>query len=531
MILARNLLQQLNGSKIWVFIFAVSIFASCELFKPAIGGGGTNNGGGGTELEEVTSGRKVDVDGNVIEEPPVTDNTNKNGDKDGDGVMDRVDKCPDVFGLVRLEGCPEKKGTGNNDGNGDTGNNNSGGTDPVVDTKGVDDDTTATSTDPIVNGSLKSSYKVGIVMPFFAQEVSNAAKMPGSSVQGMNFYEGSLLALQQLSAEGVNLDVEIFDSRRSSAVVQGLVDNFTLSKMDLIIGPAASNNVRIVAEGVAKKSSVPMVSLNLNSSLTKENPFFIQASPYFGTHASATVNYVNQKYAGKKVVMIVPQGGKEMNRLTYYHNANSDTRYSEFYAEKQNSAFKFTDLTDMLTSGDTTIIIAPVSNNGFASGLLRTLNNVKGSKPVIVFGMPSWMSYQNLDIAAMEGCNLHVTNGSFVNKNNEAVKSFKQTFFTEYGAAPTVEAYKGYDLTLFFGRMLHKHGTSFINNLDDADGTLLQSSFNFERVFEVQGDSGMSEDYQIRYHENKFVHILRFQNYQYRLMNSPDNIFSTIGND
>jgi type IX secretion system PorP/SprF family membrane protein len=31
---------------------------------------------------------------------------NQNGDRDGDGVLDNVDKCPDVSGLVRLEGCP-----------------------------------------------------------------------------------------------------------------------------------------------------------------------------------------------------------------------------------------------------------------------------------------------------------------------------------------------------------------------------------------------------------------------------------------
>lgn len=32
---------------------------------------------------------------------------NSNGDRDGDGILDRVDKCPDVPGLVKLEGCPE----------------------------------------------------------------------------------------------------------------------------------------------------------------------------------------------------------------------------------------------------------------------------------------------------------------------------------------------------------------------------------------------------------------------------------------
>lgn len=39
-----------------------------------------------------------------------------NGDRDGDGLLDKVDKCPDVAGLVRLEGCPEDN---NNDRDGD----------------------------------------------------------------------------------------------------------------------------------------------------------------------------------------------------------------------------------------------------------------------------------------------------------------------------------------------------------------------------------------------------------------------------
>lgn len=42
---------------------------------------------------------------------------NGNGDRDGDGILDKVDKCPDVPGLVRLEGCPEG-GNGDRDGDG-----------------------------------------------------------------------------------------------------------------------------------------------------------------------------------------------------------------------------------------------------------------------------------------------------------------------------------------------------------------------------------------------------------------------------
>jgi ABC-type branched-subunit amino acid transport system substrate-binding protein len=515
MILAQNLLRQLSGNKIWILIFAVGIFTSCELFKP-VNGGNNNSNNNSDEIEEIGG--------------------NEDNDRDNDGVTDDYDKCPDEPGLVRLEGCPEdsvENNTGDTGTTGDTGNENSG-----SDTGNAENKETTKPKgespveDSVINGNFKGSYKVGIVMPFFADEVSNAMTMPKQAVPGMNFYEGAILALQQLSMEGVNLDVEVFDTRRSQGVVQGLVDNYTLSSMDLIIGPAASSNVRIVAEQVAKKEEVPMVSLNLNSTLTSENPYFIQSSPYFASHAFATVDYIKQQYDGKKVIMVVPNTGKEVSRLQYYRDANRvqsggvvTNSFTELLVEKVGSSYTFTGLTDALTYSDTTVIIAPVSNEFFANTLLRTLNAVKGSKPVVVFGMPSWMNYQNLDVGVMNSCNLHVTNGSFVNKNDEKVKAFKQSFFDEYGAAPTIEAYKGYDLTLYFGRMLYKYGTDFIDKLDQVDATLLQSTFEYERVFSETSGGEMGEDYQINYIENKYVHILRFSNYEYILMNNPNNIF------
>jgi outer membrane protein OmpA-like peptidoglycan-associated protein len=33
-------------------------------------------------------------------------------DRDGDGIVDSLDKCPDIFGLAALQGCPDKDGDG-----------------------------------------------------------------------------------------------------------------------------------------------------------------------------------------------------------------------------------------------------------------------------------------------------------------------------------------------------------------------------------------------------------------------------------
>ena len=33
-------------------------------------------------------------------------------DRDGDGIIDAEDKCPDVKGLASLQGCPDRDGDG-----------------------------------------------------------------------------------------------------------------------------------------------------------------------------------------------------------------------------------------------------------------------------------------------------------------------------------------------------------------------------------------------------------------------------------
>ncbi len=501
MILVPNRLLQLSGNstklRLWGLLLSVVLFTSCDLFKPVQNGNTTGNGT--EELGEIGSNK-----------PPIK---NPNVNEDGEII--------DAGGVDK-------------DGNSNSGSIDTGSGKDTIEVPDIPVPPVEEPVDtPIVSDGYKGSYKVGILMPFYASDVSTAVSLPPSARQGMNFYEGALMALQQLSAEGVNLDVEVFDTRRSSAIVNGLVDNFTLASMDLIIGPVSSENVGIVANEVAKKK-VPMVSLNLNSSLTSDNPYYIQSNPYFSSHAFATIEYIKEKYPTAKIVIAVPSQGREVNRIYYYKDANAElsqngvpSNITEFYAEKSDgSAYKFEGLADMLTFNDTTIVIAPVSSEGFAGGLLRTLSLVKSSKPTVVFGMPRWMNFEKIDFSYMENCNVHVTNGSFINKNNPAVRDFKSAFFAEYSMPPTVEAYKGYDLTLYFGRMLNQYGTGFINNLEQSNDNLLQSSLNFEPVEKLNEDGTKS----INYFENKFVHILRLHNYKFVPMNRPKPV-SIFTND
>jgi ABC-type branched-subunit amino acid transport system substrate-binding protein len=543
---APNHLQLLSGNKIWLFIFFLGFVIACDTFKPVQN---TTPNNGGDDLEEVggvtpnprdanAAGNTKPSGGNTTKP---TDNTKPSGGNttkptdntkpSGGNTTKPTDNTKPSGGNTTKPTDNTKPSGGNTTKPTDNTKPSSGNTTkPTDNTKPSSGNTTKPTDNTKPSGSntstagLKSSYKVGIVMPLFADELAAATTIPKASVSGINFYEGILLGLEQLSRENVNLDVEVYDTKRNTAIVQGLVDNFTLNKMDLIIGPATAENVTIVAEQVAKKG-VPMISMNVNSDLTDNNPYFIQASPYFEAHAEAAVEYVLATYPNRKILVVVPREGEDAAKTAAYKKAKGGSKIIEVLVDKNGSAYKFA-LSGQLTNNDTTVILSPSSDENFVNGLLSHLSLTQKTKPTVVFGMPKWMSFTKIDLNLYEECHVHVTNATYVNDKDEDVKNFKNTFFNTYGAKPTIEAYKGYDMILHFGRMLKKYGTEFPKHLEKHPKTYLQGRYEFEKV----GVTATTPP-TYRYFENKFVYILRFENYTYTPMNFVDDDFTPIGND
>ncbi|RMF21428.1 MAG: hypothetical protein D6765_15595 [Bacteroidetes bacterium] len=96
------------------------------------------------------------------------------------------------------------------------------------------------------------------------------------------------------------------------------------------------------------------------------------------------------------------------------------------------------------------------------------------------------------------------------------MQAFKRKFFERFGTVPNEEAFLGYDVTLFFGRMLQKYGTALPFNLEKEPPTpLLQTTFAFERV--VNQPTAAPERFNpLDQFENKFVNILKFENYYFQ---------------
>jgi hypothetical protein len=128
--------------------------------------------------------------------------------------------------------------------------------------------------------------------------------------------------------------------------------------------------------------------------------------------------------------------------------------------------------------------------------------------------MPQWMDYERIDFDYYEKLNVHVSSSVFIDELNPDIRAFKRRYYDRYGEIPLEEAFVGYDVSKYFGKMLKRFGTKFQLQLEQNPEQLLHTKFEFQPIITPTTTGGM-EFPQVERWENKYVNILRFQNYRF----------------
>lgn len=487
MILAPNHQQLLSGSKLLAFalVFAIS-FSSCDMFKkvqkeePVVDKPKE-------ELEEIQGTQRYNPKTGRYE--TVTEVTQE---------MDTVN-----WTVTDPEEEPPITTTG-----GSYGSNNS----------------QTNSTTPSGQTEFRDAYNVAFMLPFLTNRFDQiTGKADPKSSLALNYYLGSKMAFDVLSKEGVQLNVSAFDTKASDAEVVNLLSNPEVSTADLIIGPVRKTALKKTAEYGLKNGVTVVSPLSPSDEITSKNPFYVQVKPSLVSHCYAITQHVLERYRPDQVVLVSRNKAAEVKRLKYFQDANytiggrGAISFDEFVVSATTNDFGEMDLLPHIKEGETTVFIVPSwSNESFIYSFLRQLKIAKGDNEVVVYGMPQWMKYKLIDYEYYEELNLHVSNAYFVDTNSFGAREFRRNFFNRYGTIPTEDAYAAYDLMLLVGRSLKRDGTMFQKRLDKNDTKSMVTNYRFEPVVSAAGIA--AEDYsKIDRYENKYVHILKFEDYYFQL--------------
>lgn len=373
---------------------------------------------------------------------------------------------------------------------------------------------------------MKSSYNLTYLLPFFTDKYSDLDKeLYEKSAWAMHFYAGAQMALDTLSTENINLKIGVLDTRASENQMALALASEYAQNADLLIGTETNATVKLAADFAKLNKKVMISPYNPSADLVYDNPQFVQINPSLRTNCEAIVRHLRKKYRPEQVVVICRDKTNEREALQYLQNENirlstgSTTRFREMIIDEK-AGMVAVDIKGSMTS-ENMVYIVPIwgqNTETFVYSLLNKINTNKGKRNVTVYGMPQWASFQVNGYDAFEPLNVHITQPAFIDKlGNAAAKGFAINYYNTYNAAPNDEAYMGYDLTLYAGRMLHRYGTKFNEVLDQVPFTGLHTSFNFERE---RSNTATYNDAKVNFDRfaNKYVNILKFEQGSFNLI-------------
>lgn len=391
----------------------------------------------------------------------------------------------------------------------------------------------ATKVDSTIRHKL--AYQVAILMPFMSKKFNpaNGKEIPIQSIKAIEFYEGVLIALDSLKAEGVSLFINVYDTERDTAVVRSLLEQRELQEADLIIGPILSKNLKIVAEFAKTKQKILISPLNPRSDLTLNNPYFIQVNPSFQVHSELIIeqlhklNIYTRRTPLEKNLLVLALG-KDSSRVAAlqqsYVNFKNDPSASIQTLIPSSPTIDVNKIRPLLQRDKLNVIVMPTNDEGFIYNSLREIQKLvdkveprKGYQ-IVVVGMDRWRYFSRINFEYYEYLNLHFTSEYYTTSKRKTVRSFKENYKSLYGIGSREFGFKGFDIMLYFGRMINKYGVNFQTHLWKENKVYNHTKFQIEPVYEtfvpLDGNPNETRTPIIRNYENQSLNFLKFKDYQ-----------------
>jgi len=220
--------------------------------------------------------------------------------------------------------------------------------------------------------------------------------------------------------------------------------------------------------------------------------------------------------------------GKDSSRVASlqqsYINFKNDTNARIQTLIPESPTIDIDKIRPLLQKDKLNIIVMPTTDEGFIYNSLREIQKLvdkveaRRGYQIVIIGMDRWRYFSRINFEYYESLNLHFTSEYFTKSNRETVRNFKESYKSIYGIGTREFGFKGFDIMLYFGRMINKYGVNFQAHLWKENNTYNHTQFQIEPTYEflvpLDGNPAETRIPIIRSYENQYLNFLKFKDYQ-----------------
>jgi len=325
--------------------------------------------------------------------------------------------------------------------------------------------------------------KIAFLLPFMIQN----SKVEASNDRFLEFYSGSLLAINEAKKHGISMEIYCYDTEKSEDKIVEILSKPELKSMDFIIGPAYSNQISYVSDFSKENKINTLIPFSSKVFDIISNPYLIQFNPNSNIETRYLSDLIKNEYKNDNIVFLEIDGVNNMdegnefvlslqdelrkNKITFYNKM----LFSELSIENSN----------ILVADKKNILFFNSDKLSNVNPYLSAIKNQNSNNNIIVFEQNNWQikskNYKGLQISPFK-----------LNFNDTEYKKFIQQFsqIFKWEVTNTNPRYDvlGYDLTNYFINLIIRNGSDFsLNKLNLPAAAGIQTQFKFERNSKYQG--------------------------------------------
>lgn len=328
----------------------------------------------------------------------------------------------------------------------------------------------------------------------------------------IEFYQGFLLAVDDLKKTGLNIKLNVFDTEKSKARLDAIIIDPGLRESDFIIGPVFPEQIKTVSEYAFRNNKFIISPILFNDDVLNNNSYMFLINP--GKRYEMKANaYLLYPDTSKNIIVVY---NSDVSKPTQYFDFitllkkrfNADTLNIKQISVTENDFSKVKEAIDSLREN---IVISPSTEEIFVTKLLGILESTLIENEVTVIGMREWAYYTGIDLNYFFDLQLSYLSPFYIDYNCSQVKEYLKKYRFFFGTEP-VKASKfgfnysmlGYDIASFFIKAYSSFGKDFTQCLSCVKYNSLVAPFQFVKS---SHDGGFINSYLqvVRYNNNYSV--------------------------
>lgn len=299
--------------------------------------------------------------------------------------------------------------------------------------------------------SEEVSLKVALLLPFKANNydtISSKDIFEKNRLANIvtDFYLGTEIAIDSLRKQGIEIELNVFDTQRKGSKIRSILSENDLNENDVIIGPLYSEEVEIIANQVTIPVVYPVYSDDQSKFIS---PKIIKTSPEKNIFRKELVTYIKDNFNNGNLI-VVGDGKKDSNtnsNLIIKSLQAHDSISKVHFLKPKDGYIKKELFLEILKSNTKNWVILTTNNYAMVDGVINSLISLPDSTNVKVFTADKREAFNNIANVKLAKVNFTYVSDGYVNEAFYTTQLFNKQYFKKNNALPSFYATKGFDIT------------------------------------------------------------------------------------